>query len=129
MTDKLITGLLLVVAVIHLIPLTGVLGAEKLTTLYGQDFSDTDLQILMRHRAVLFGLLGAFLVYAAFTPGVQPLAFAAAAISIASFFWLAFSTGGYGPAIHKIVLGDIIAALALLLAVLLYLGRHAKSAV
>lgn len=121
MIERLICGLLLVVAIIHLMPLVGVLSPERLHSLYGLSFEQPDLQILMRHRAVLFGLLGAFIAWAAFHPALQPLAFIAAGLSIASFFALAFGTGAYGPAIHKIIIGDIVAAVALLAAIGLYL--------
>ena len=57
----LISAMLLVVAAIHLLPVTGVLGGDKLTALYGLRFNDPNLFILMRHRAVLFGLLGLFM--------------------------------------------------------------------
>lgn len=120
MTEKIICACLLVVGVIHLIPVSGMISADKLSSLYGLSFDDPSLQILMRHRAVLFGLLGAFIVYAAFVPALQPLAFVAAGISIASFFWLSFSVGGYGPAIHKIVWADVVAAIALMIAILLF---------
>lgn len=33
---------------------------------------EPNLEILMRHRAVLFGLIGAFMVFAAFKPGIGP---------------------------------------------------------
>ena len=65
--NKLITILLLVVGIIHLMPLLGVLGGDRLNSLYGLSLDEPNLQILMRHRAVLFGLLGALLVAAAST--------------------------------------------------------------
>lgn len=85
----LISATLLIVAVIHLLPLVGVLGAPRLTALYGISFDDANLAILMRHRAVLFGLLGAFLAFAAFRPTLQPLAFLAGfAVCCHSSIWL-----------------------------------------
>ena len=62
--------MLIVVGVIHLLPLSGVLGGAQLFSLYGVPVDDPNLEILMRHRAVLFGLLGVFLVYAAFKPSL-----------------------------------------------------------
>lgn len=115
-----ITLLLLIVAIIHLVPLSGVLGVAKLESLYGIPIAGNELAILMRHRAVLFGILGLFFVYAAFKPALQPLAFLAAFTTLASFFYLAWSTGAYNAAISRIVIGDLVAALALLLAVILY---------
>lgn len=64
----LISAMLVVVAIIHLLPLPGVLGSERLAALYGLSFDELNLAILMRHRAVLFGLLGVFFLVAAFRP-------------------------------------------------------------
>ncbi len=118
------TGLILVVAVIHLAPTIGFLGADRLVALYGIQINDPNLEILMRHRAVLFGMLGTFLAYAAFSPAVQPIAFAAALVSLGSFFFLAFSANEYSHAIRKIVIADVVAALALLGAIVLYVIRN-----
>ena len=51
--SKVVSAALLLAALIHLVPLAGVLGADTLATLYGLDFSEPNLSILMRHRAVL----------------------------------------------------------------------------
>ncbi|MBP6682432.1 MAG: hypothetical protein KA159_03895, partial [Halioglobus sp.] len=83
----LVSAMLLIVAVIHLLPLSGVPGGERLASLYGISVNEPDLAILMRHRAVLFGLLGLFLLYAAFSPPLQTLAFIAGFISVLSFLW------------------------------------------
>ena len=67
-----VPAVLLIVALIHALPLVGVMGAAKLTQLYGVDVQDPTLEILLRHRAVLFGLLAAFLAYAAIPSGTAP---------------------------------------------------------
>ena len=108
-----VSGSLLVAGVIHLLPLLGVLGASQLAMLYGLDFSDPSLAILMRHRAVLFGLLGAFLIVAAFRPVLQPMGFFAGLASVLAFLLIAASTGNYNDAVAGIVTGDIVALLAL----------------
>jgi hypothetical protein len=46
-----------VVTVIHVLPFSGVLGAERLHVLYGFNFNELNSVILMRHRAVQLGLL------------------------------------------------------------------------
>ncbi len=120
MKETLITALLLIVAVIHLIPLSGVLGAAKLESLYGISVGSNELAILLRHRAVLFGILGLLFAYAAFRPALQPLAFLIAIASIAPFFYLALSTSEYNAAIRRIVIGDVVAAFALAGAIVLY---------
>jgi hypothetical protein len=112
--SNLIRVALVITAVIHLLPLSGVLGATQLARLYGLDFADPNLAILMRHRAVLFGVLGAFLLYAAFRPELRVLALLAGSISVVSFLALALSTGDYNAAIHRVVIADWIATAALL---------------
>ena len=64
----LITASLILVGIIHLLPVVGVLSAERLSALYGLQISEPNLLILMRHRAVLFALLGVFLIVASFKP-------------------------------------------------------------
>jgi len=43
----------------------------------------------MRHRAVLFGLVGALVMAAVFVPSYQPMAFVVGFVSVLSFFVLA----------------------------------------
>ncbi len=119
--NKAISALLAVAAIIHLMPLAGVLGADRLAALYGLPFQEPNLLIMMRHRAVLFGLLGLFLLFAVFSPALQPLAFAAGIVSAGSFLLLAWSVGGYNAAIGRVVLADAIAVASLGIALVLYM--------
>ncbi len=118
--QKVISILLVIVGIIHLLPVSGVLGAERLSALYGLSFQEPNIAILMRHRAVLFGLLGVFLIYAAFQPTVQPLAFMAGFVSVASFIALAWSVGGYNEAVRRVFIADLIAIGCLVVATILY---------
>ncbi len=120
MAEKVITGLLLIVAIIHILPVSGFTGVARLESLYGVAISGSELEILMRHRALLFGILGVFFAYAAFTPSMQPLAFIAAFATILSFFYLAATVGGYNAAIQKVVLADIVAVICLLVSVVIF---------
>ena len=114
-----VTASLLVAGVIHLLPLPGLLGASHLRSLYGVPLESTDLVLLLQHRAVLFGLLGAYLVHAAFAPAHQPMAFAAGLVSVLAFLALAWSRSAWlgevqGPAVQRVVVADVIALVALL---------------
>lgn len=124
---QLITILLIVAGVIHLLPVTGVLGRQQLTELYGLAVDDPNLEIVMRHRAVLFGVLGLLLIVAAFTPALQLHAFTAGLISAGSFLWLAWSVGGYSPHIRRVVVADVIALLCLIVAVMIHLVVHRRA--
>lgn len=114
-SSRLVTAALIVAGIIHLIPISGVLGADRLSALYGLPLTEPNLVILMRHRAVLFGLLGAFLVYAAFRPAQQPPAFIAGFVSVVSFLWITWSADGSNDAIARIVAGDIVALCSLVI--------------
>lgn len=106
---------LLLVAIIHALPLVGVMGAARLTQLYGIDVQDPTLELLLRHRAVLFGLLAAFLAYAAFRPELHRLALIAGFVSVASFLVLAKLSSSYNAELSTVVRADWV-ALALLAA-------------
>lgn len=112
----LISAMLVIVAIIHLLPVSGLLGAEKLNALYGTSIGDPDLEILMRHRAVLFGLLGVFILVAAFRPQLQVMALVAGFVSVLSFLWLAWSVGDYNSKIVRVVLADGVAMACLIVA-------------
>jgi hypothetical protein len=122
----LVSAMLIVVGVIHLLPVSGVIGPERLASLYGLRFDDPNLAILMRHRAVLFGLLGAFLVYAAFRPSWQPVAFLAGLVSVVSFLWIAKTTGGYNAAIARVYMADLVALACLVVGTVAYVWARTR---
>jgi len=113
----LVSAMLVVVAVIHLLPVSGVLGSERLAALYGVSFSEPNLAILMRHRAVLFGILGVFFLFAAFVSAWQTLAFVAGFVSVLSFLWLAWSGGGYNAQVARVFTADMVALVCLIIGV------------
>lgn len=111
---RILTALaLLAVGIIHLIPLSGVLGPEHLVRLYGAAPSDPSALILMRHRAVLFGIVGGVCVLAAFKPDLQWLALVLGGFSVVSFLWLAWSTGGFNAHLQRVVVADVLALVCL----------------
>lgn len=116
----LVSLALFVVGIIHLLPLSGVLSAERLVALYGVPINDANLEILLRHRAVLFGLLGGFLLFAAFKPKFQLSALCAGFISVLSFLYLAWTVGSYNQQIARVFLADIVALGFLVLGLVAY---------
>ncbi len=115
LSKHIVATALVIVGVIHLLPLSGVTGSARLATLYGIPFDEPNLAILMRHRAILFGLLGLFLIYAAFRPSLQVLAFFAGFASVTSFLWLAYSTGQYNKQVATVFVADVIALACLII--------------
>ena len=123
----LISAMLIVVAVIHLLPLVGVLGGERLTQLYGVAFDEPNVAILMRHRSVLFGMLGSFFAFAAFAPVYQPLAFIAGFVSVISFLWIAVCASGYSANVRRVVVADVAALICLVIGAAAYAFEHGES--
>ncbi len=120
----LATALFLIVGVVNLLPVIGVLSTSRLQALYGVSLSDANLVILMRHRAALFGIVGALLIASAFHGPLRPAAFAAGLVSMLSFVLVAQLVGGYNVELRRVVLVDLAAAALLLGAGLItYLAR------
>jgi hypothetical protein len=111
----IVPSVLILVAAIHALPVMGIIGAAKLSQLYGITVQDPNLELLLRHRAVLFGLLAAFLAYAAVRPELHRMALVAGFASVVSFLVLAQPTFSLNTALVTVVRVDWL-ALALLVA-------------
>jgi hypothetical protein len=110
-----VSASLLVVGLIHLLPLSGVLGSSSLERLYGISFTEPNLAILMRHRSVLFGLLGAFLIFSAFESSFQVVAFISGFASVVSFLAIAASVGEYNSQVGRVFVADVVALVCLVI--------------
>jgi hypothetical protein len=110
----LIAAMLIVVSIIHWLPLVGVFGGGRLAALYGVSIADPTVHMLMRHRAVLFGIVGGLLLLAAFRSHLQPTAFAVGFVSVISFLWLSRDRAHYTAQIERVFRADIVALVALL---------------
>jgi hypothetical protein len=115
---------LFAVGLLHLAPAVGVAGGERLAALYGPVPDDPGLQLLLRHRAVLFGLLGVFLVAAALRAEWHGVALGAAVVSVGSFLWLAGGSGPLSPQVGRVVIADAVALVALAVGVAVHLWRR-----
>ena len=107
--------------VVNLLPILGLFGTKQLEKLYGIPFGETNLLILMRHRAVQFGLTGTFMITAAlWRPQWQVPAVATGLTSMLSFAALAFSSSkGFNEKIRRVVVVDLVASSALIIAIAL----------
>jgi hypothetical protein len=107
-----------VAAFIHLLPLAGLFGRAGLERLYGVRIVDPNLLILLQHRALLFGLLGALLLGAVRVPAWRPLALAAGLASTSGFLIVVVANGSHNASLQRVLQADIVALAALLLATL-----------
>ena len=117
--NKLSTLCLVVVGLLNVAPVLGLISTPKLERAYAIELASKDLEILMRHRALLFGVLGGFVLYAAVVPLYQVAAMVMAGISMVGFAVLVVLVGGYNDSIFKVLVGDLVGIGFLLAAVLL----------
>jgi len=117
MADKIAAVILFIVGTINLLPVIVFFDATKTARLYGLPIEGESLTILMRHRAVLLGLVGLALIAAAIKPEFRVLAIALALISKLAFIFLTFTASDYTAEIRQVALIDV-GAIVLLLSVL-----------
>lgn len=110
-----IVVILLGTGLVNGLPFVGVAGAGWLGRLYGVPIADPDLLVLMRHRALLLGLLGAALVAAAFVPALRLPAMIAGLVSMLAFVDLARAPSGRKVRTTAVVDVGLSAALAVAL--------------
>lgn len=79
-------------SVINLLPTIGVIGPNRLQSLYGIDITEPNLLLMMQHRAVLFGLVGGVLGGSIWWKQWRPISFAAGLLSMGSYLLLGYSS-------------------------------------
>ena len=102
------TILYLVAAAINLAPAVGAVSPEQIATLYGLALDNPNIEIVMRHRAVLFGIVGGFLAIAAFHRPFRAAGYVAGFISMLSFLLIAWLVGDYGEQIQRVAIVDVV---------------------
>jgi len=118
MFDKIISIILFIVGVINLLPVIVFFSPTQTARLYGVPIDGENLIILMRHRAVLLGLIGSALIFGAVKPEARFPAIAAALTSKLAFIFLVWTSVTFTPEIRQVALIDV-AAIVLLIAVLI----------
>ncbi len=120
--DIVVVPTLLACGLVNLLPLAGTAGAGALRRLYAVTVTDPDLLLLLRHRALLLGLLGGALVVAAGVPSWRTPAVAVNVASMLAFSVLAGATPGANAASRRTARIDLVSAAALVAALALHLA-------
>ncbi|EFQ82155.1 hypothetical protein HMPREF0063_12679 [Aeromicrobium marinum DSM 15272] len=111
---EVVIGVLLVVAaVIHALPVIGVVSSERVAALYAITVDGTDLAVLLRHRAVLFGVLAGLLVAAVLDPDLRGPVAVAVLVSDLAFAALAIGAREIGRSLRRVLVADIVSIIAL----------------
>ncbi|MEU0484061.1 hypothetical protein ABZ260_33375 [Streptosporangium sp. NPDC006013] len=126
--DRAATALLLLAGAVNLLPGFVAFAPSRITTAYGVSVDgahSADLTVLLRHRAVLLGLVGLSLICAAFISSLRIPAVTAGAISMGSFLLLAYSTSGLNSATMRVARIDVAAIVLLAVAAVLVWRKNA----
>ena len=126
MLNRYVTGVLLAVCVIHLLPLAGLLGAGALAQAYGVEITDPTELVLLRHRAVLFGVVGVGFLVAAFRREWQLTAIAVALVTTSTFVVLAVLAADITPQLERVALVDAVAIGLLVVAAVVRIRGRVK---
>lgn len=117
--EALLAGSLVAAGIINLLPVVGLGSAARLELLYGIPVREPALELLLRHRALLLGLLGTLMIAAAWRPELRAAAILGGLASMIAFLLLALPLSGLGPALQRVALADAAATLLLLVALAL----------
>jgi len=116
--NLVIPALVVAAAAVQLLPLAG-LNAAALPKLYGIAPPDPALALLLRHRAVLLGLVGAVLLAGVARPAWLPLALAVGLTSKLSYLALWALTKDRNAQITRVARADMISSALLVAAAVL----------
>jgi hypothetical protein len=122
---RIVSVLLLLVGILNLTPAIVFLDPSRTTSLYGIQIANDDLGIIVRHRAILLGLLGAAMIYAAFRKTFVVPAITAAFVGKLAFLFLIWTTANTIE-LDRVAIFDIAAIIALTVALVLHLTSGEK---
>ena len=115
---------LFIAGLINFVPFFVVFFPEKMTTSYGINIPNADFELLLRHRAVLFGIIGGLLLYSALTRKYYDLATLIGLISMVSFLLLFFIIDGkINDSLTTVMKIDVFAIIQLLIGFMLFKFR------
>lgn len=101
-------ALLVVAGLINTVPALGALSVGKAYAAYGISPGGPDVAVLLRHRAVLFAIIGIGLVVAAFRPNLRAVAIGANALSFAGFLAAVSAEHPVNAELARVAIVDIV---------------------
>jgi hypothetical protein len=109
---------LFVAGLLNLLPAILAFLPEKMSKSYGIEIPNANYELLMRHRAVLFGIVGGLMLFSAITKKYYDISTIAGLVSMISFILLYFLIdGNINAELKKVMLIDCVATVLLLVGV------------
>lgn len=113
---------LLIAGLINFLPSILAFLPDKISQSYGIDVPDANYELLLRHRAVLFGIIGGLIIYSSISQKYYSLSVTIGLISMVSFLILfKMSKGNINKELEKVMKIDIAGILVLLFGYGLYI--------
>jgi hypothetical protein len=114
---------LFIAGIINILPSLLAFLPDKISKSYGIEIPNGNYELLLRHRAILFGIIGGLMIYSAIAKKYYEVATIVGLISMVSFILLFFLIGKEMNAeLRKVMIIDVVATVVLCLgAILLFL--------
>ena len=112
---------LFLAGMINLLPAFLAFIPDRISKSYGIELPNENYELLLRHRAILFGIVGGLMIYSAIAKKYYTIATTVGLISMVSFIILFFLIGkDINSELKKIMIVDIVATVILCLGLLLF---------
>jgi hypothetical protein len=99
--------------VINFIPFSLAFLPKKINASYGINVSEGNLELLLRHRAVLFGIVGGLMIFSAVSKRYYDLSVIIGFTSMVSFVLLYYGIGNINAELKKVMMFDVAAIVVL----------------
>jgi hypothetical protein len=112
---------LFIAGIINFLPSLLAFFPEKISKSYGIEAPNASNELILRHRAILFGIIGLLMLYSSIMKKYYGLSSSFGLISMISFIVLYFIIGKEISAeLKKVMFIDLVGTIILLLGILLY---------
>lgn len=115
---------LFIAGLINLLPALLAFLPYKISKSYGIDIPNSNYELLLRHRAILFGIIGGLMIFSAVVKKHYEIATTAGLISMISFIILYFLIGNdINSELKKVMMIDVVATVILCFGLILFLFK------
>ena len=116
--------ILLVTGLVHLLTFSLAFFTNRIPNSYGVSISDPNMQLLLRHRAFLFGIIGFGLIFSAIKKKYYLAASVVGLVSMVSFICLYYWIGDINAQLQSVMWVDMLVGATLLLITVVYYFRR-----
>jgi ABC-type Na+ efflux pump permease subunit len=112
---------LFIAGVINILPSMLAFLPDNISKSYGIEIPNPSHELLLRHRAIMFGIIGGLMIFSAITKKYYEVSTIVGLISMISFIFLYFLIDkGVSAELKKVMLIDSIATFILLVGVIIF---------